>query len=491
VSPFDFDPSGIAAFCELGDGSSHDPQIKFTAPDKSCAWNGYPVEIHCNPFQGCVAPVDPDPTYQTAGYATPFGAGPWTPPDSTWPFIHLYGILNPILCGYTLEYRVTGNITFGSSQIGVANPLTGCGGCSDPTYYATGGYDTGWQDAGGPDCAQAATATDDHTYFTVVLRPFSPIVGAGFTNGVLRIRWVGGGGSPPAYDPFQTYRVFFAAPGGPELGSRSLTFGDAPSTSPPAPDWTNSVEVGDNGMETVASGYGVKSVSGHGSMWWNTRMFEAQQAAEVYVKPKPGGTNALYIFLRLTNPGTANVCGYYLKGTNTTAEVYRLDNGVSTLIDSFPLPHPMSSDNLGYRFWMTGSLYGVQANMSLPPPWSTSSLPFVGGGSDATYGDPGFIGLGLDGTTGVIVSAWATNGNGNAAVFPGLHIWLPTDSCGDLSKTYSQIKTTLDLMNVAETCPIIATINHNGSDLAQPDLAAMAGAHCTGGTYYREGMETP
>lgn len=487
--PFDFDSSGIAAFCELGDGSSHDPQIKFTAPDKSCVWNGYPVEIHCNPFAGCGTPSDPNPTHQLAGYSTPFGAGPFTPADSVWPFIHLYGILNPILCGYTLEYRISGGVTFGTMQIGVANPLTGCGGCSDATYYG-GNFDTGWQDAGGPDCAQAATATDGHTYFTVVIRPFSPIAGAGIVGGLMQIRWVGGGGGGPSYDPFQPYQVFFSAPGAPELGVKNLSFGDASATSPPDDDWTNSIVVGDNGMETVASGYGVKSVSGHGSMWWNRNMFEAQQAQEVFVIPKPGGANAVYLFLRLTNPGTANVCGYYLKGTNASAEIYRLDNGASTLLATIPLPYPMAAA-MGYRFWATGNLLGVQGNIALPPPWSTSSLPFLGSTTDSTYSAPGFVGLGMDGTTGVIVSDWATNGNGNAAVFPGLHIWLPTDSCGNLSKTYSQIKSTLDSMNIAHTCPILATINHNGGDIALPDAAAMIGAHCTGGTYWREGMETP
>lgn len=490
MSPFDFDTSGIAAFTELGDGSSHDPQIKFTAPDKSCAWNGFPVEIHCNPFAGCSVPADPETTHQINGYSVTFGAGPFTPPDTDWPFSHIYGLLDAILCGYTMEYRVTGTITFGSAQVGVANQSTGCGGCSDGTYY-NGSFDTGWQAANIGNCAQAATFTNQHMVATVVFRPFSPIVGFGVVGGSVQLRWVGGGGTPPAYAPFQPYSVFFSAPGAPGLGAKNLTFGDVPSTSPPDSDWSNSVVVGDNGMETVASGYGAESVSGHGTMWWNANEFEAQQAVEVFVKPKPGGANALYIFLRLTDPGTANVCGYYLKGTNTTAEVYRLDNGVSTLIDSLPLPYPMSDDNIGYRFWMTGTLYGVQANMSLPPPWSTSSLPFVGGGTDATYNHPGFVGLGLDGTTGHIVSAWGTNGNGNAAVFPGLHVWLPTDSCGNLSKTYNNIKTTIDAMNAAHTCPILATILGHGGDLAQPDLGAMIGAHCTGGTYWREGMETP
>jgi hypothetical protein len=487
--PFDFDPSGIAASCDLGDDSSHAPQIRFTAPNKSCLWNDFPVRIKCNAFSGCIAPVDPAPSYQITGYPTPFGAGPFTPPDNVWPAIHLYGILNPILCGYTFEYRVTGNITFGSSQIGVANTLTGCGGCSDPNYYFIGPYDTGWQDAGGPDCAQAATATDDHMYFTLALRPFSPIAGAGFTNGKLEIRWVGGGGTPPDYDPVQPYAIFFAAPG--DNGTRDLRLGDCDGASPPTSDWTNSVVVGDAGIEDISCTpqFGVQAVGGgHGTMFYNAWRFEAQQAVELYAQPKPTGTDAIYIFLRLQDPGLAGVDGYYLKGTNTQAQIFRLDNGSSTLLATIPLPYPMARA-MGYRFWATGSLLGVQANIDKPNSFG-SELPFIGSATDTTYADDGYVGVGIDGSTGILVSAWATNGNGSG-VFPGLTIWLPTNSCGVVTKTYNQIKADIDAMNAAHTCPILATIIAHGTDTAAPDDGGMQGAHCTGGTYWREGMETP
>jgi hypothetical protein len=182
------------------------------------------------------------------------------------------------------------------------------------------------------------------------------------------------------------------------------------------------------------------------------------------------------------------VDGYYLKGTNTQAQIFRLDNGASTLLATIPLPYPMA-DAMGYRFWATGNLLGVQANIDKPNSFG-SELPFIGSATDSTYSGDGYVGVGIDGSTGIIVSAWGTNGNGSG-IFPRLTIWLPTDSCGLITKTYNNIKTTIDAMNAAQTCPVLATIIAHGSDLAAPDREGMQGAHCTGGTYWREGMETP
>jgi hypothetical protein len=85
----------------------------------------------------------------------------------------------------------------------------------------------------------------------------------------------------------------------------------------------------------------------------------------------------------------------------------------------------------------------------------------------------------------------------------GLTIYLPTDDCGTVTKTYSQIRTDINALNLGITATILGG---HGADTAEPDptsdmVAActppvlmgkeMLGATCTGGTDYREGMQTP
>jgi hypothetical protein len=86
----------------------------------------------------------------------------------------------------------------------------------------------------------------------------------------------------------------------------------------------------------------------------------------------------------------------------------------------------------------------------------------------------------------------------------GLIIRLPTDDCGSVTKTYSQIATDINNLSLGITA---TTLGGHGGDTAEPDPNSyivpdcgpfggfygkeMAGADCTGGTDYREGMETP
>lgn len=486
--PFDFDSSGIAANVSIGYGANS-PQIKFTAPNKSCLWNDFPVQIKV-PRLVCASPSDPQGTIQINPYSVTFGAGPFTPPDSDFPFMHVYDAYDAILCGYKLEVKLTGTITFGSAQIGVANPCNGCSACSDPTYY-NGAFDSGWVDAGACTCAQAATFPDGHEYFTPVFRPFSPLVGFGLINGTLNGRWVSSGTSIPDYQPNVAFGVFFAAPGTDSV--RQLPLGDDSGASPPSSDWANSIVVGDAGMEDASGSphHGVKAVGGgHGTMWWQTNTYAGQQSIMAFAVPGPSGADAMYLFLRVRDPGTAGVDGYMLKGMDTSCETYRIDNGVATLLDTFTLDYPMAAA-FGYRFWATGNLLGVQANIEKPD-FFGSELPFIGSSSDATYaGDDSYVGVGLDGATAEIVVVMAGDGNTTPNI-EGLTIVPATSGCGIITTTFTNVKSAIDAMNVAGTCPITATLlGGHGSDLVGPTAGALTGAHCTGGTYWREGMETP
>jgi hypothetical protein len=87
----------------------------------------------------------------------------------------------------------------------------------------------------------------------------------------------------------------------------------------------------------------------------------------------------------------------------------------------------------------------------------------------------------------------------------GLIIRLPTNDCGIVGKTYTQIKNDVNALNLGITA---AVLGGHGADTAEPDPNStifpdcsslfgalygkpMTGATCTGGTDYREGMETP
>ncbi len=87
----------------------------------------------------------------------------------------------------------------------------------------------------------------------------------------------------------------------------------------------------------------------------------------------------------------------------------------------------------------------------------------------------------------------------------GLIIKLPTDDCGGVTKTYTQIKNDVNALGLGITAAILGG---HGADTAEPDPNStiypdcssllghlygkpMTGAICTGGTDYRQGMETP
>lgn len=67
---------------------------------------------------------------------------------------------------------------------------------------------------------------------------------------------------------------------------------------------------------------------------------------------------------------------------------------------------------------------------------------------------------------------------------PGLTVVLETNACGQLTKTYDQVAA---LLNADPLVELVATINHNGTDVAKPDADVLAGAEGSAATKYAAG----
>jgi hypothetical protein len=483
--PLDLIPGAPKASVSLGSGA-HSPQIKFEA-DSSCIWDDFPVALRACPFRGGT-PRDPSPTSQTIGYSTGFGAGPFQIPSADMPILEAYNVVDNVLAGYQLEARVTGTITFGTAQIGVVNPSTG--GASDPsgTYYS-GAFDTGWFDANTPDCAQAATTPGpiqalDHA---VILRPFSPIIGCGITGCVLQMRWVVGGGSA-TWAPFQPFTAVFGPPLPSYIqstlydwSSSLVGFAGSSGTTPPA-GMQNEIVPGD--ADLYDDGH---AASGTGTAWYDGQAFASSCRATVFVHVVPGIGESIWIFARLVDPGTGTVTGYAASATPTsssskTFELWRIDAGVYTSLGSVVWPTGMSvADGFGIV------CDGDQISFLYHDGESSSAAcyldPFnvVLTETDGTYrsiespANVGYAGAGIEASTGKLMLFEAGS---YPDVFPGLVVYLETNSCGVLTKTYTQIATAVNALSIEIAA---TTLGGHGGDTAEPTKGLMGGADCSGG----------
>jgi hypothetical protein len=127
---------------------------------------------------------------------------------------------------------------------------------------------------------------------------------------------------------------------------------------------------------------------------------------------------------------------------------------------------------MGYRFFINGSLIGVQGNLDTP--YYGSEFPSIGTTSDSTYTSGGFIGVGVSGLTGRIR---VVSGGALAVNVPGLFINLETDSCGVLTKTYDDIVVAVNALNCGITASVLG--GHN-ADIAGVSAGGLDGAICAG-----------
>lgn len=202
---------GSAAFVELGDGSAHDPQIRFEADDGSCKWNGFPVCIDAELLTPD-APAGVFSSYQLSAFTTTPGGGGSSPSTTQWPHIFIYDYLSGILNGYKLQARVrftatSGGTSVGSfsvnSQVGICNP-----GKPGPIL---GAYDSGLFDI---SCAGCSTpGVTDPLELHMVFTNFSPIAGSVvITDGILDVQWVANTGPIATYAPSQPFSIQWRPP---------------------------------------------------------------------------------------------------------------------------------------------------------------------------------------------------------------------------------------------------------------------------------------
>ena len=225
--PKDFTASTAKATVDMGDGGAHSPQIRFTADDESCFWNGTLIYIYACPFVG-ITPVAPAPTSQLSTFFLPDSdAPPYSPTTTEWPAMMVYNARMSTLSGYKLEFDITEHVQCGTGSMGtVGATLTGstvCAGVSYPSGHC-GDQDSGWITS---TCA--ACTHDDPTLVSPYYRLFNPTTGGIFiSHGRMRARWVASGVSPPTYMPDQPFTINWTPPcdgGGQSAGILWITIG--------------------------------------------------------------------------------------------------------------------------------------------------------------------------------------------------------------------------------------------------------------------------
>jgi hypothetical protein len=315
----------------------------------------------------------------------------------------------------------------------------------------------------------------------VILRPFSPIAGAGIINGTLAMRWVAGGGSA-SYMPFQTLGIDYGPPQPPYLqttlydDSRPLNgLGGSHSTTPPS-GMGNGIIVGDSGMTDDGASSG-----SHGSAWWASA-FASTCKVSFWPRVMPTGSDALWLYARLADPGTSSVTGYALKVLPPhTFELYRIDAGTLTLLDSFAILTSFDVGD-GFQLQCNGSTITARYHdRDVLTPCYGDLFYDVLAATDSTYrstespSNVGYVGMGLDGTT---ARVFDFSGGSFFDPMPGLRVYLETNSCGTLTKTYTQLAAAI---NGAGLGFAATTLGGHGADVADRDNDLFLGADCSGG----------
>jgi hypothetical protein len=207
--PIDF-TGGPQASVDLGDGGAHSPQIRFTADDISCRWNGFPVCIDA----GLLDTGTPSTTVesrQIASFVTSPGLGCFGPNLVTqWPPVYVYDYLKGLLAGYRLQGRARFFATGGGTSVG-SFAFTGdgvnCGAVPGPIL---GAFDSGFVDL---FCFDCTIATGPYLSMSLCFTNFSPLGGVvQIDNGILDVQWVPHSAPLATYEPFQDFEIAWHPP---------------------------------------------------------------------------------------------------------------------------------------------------------------------------------------------------------------------------------------------------------------------------------------
>lgn len=482
MSPVDFAPNepAFAVFGSL-------EQFMLEAPDPSCRWNGFPIQISIEPVPPAPGPSQAT-TRQLSQFTVPIPGG-GSPSDAQWPYLYLPDPTGHSRNGDTFDLDISFR-SDGSGTVTVSDQYNG--GIFASNFTGPGGHGFTATGLTAPDCAQAGALDNEDVRFIVSFAPFNPLVNIHIGNGELTVAWASGGQTPSGAI-YAECKQFFIAYGPPACGGgeeKQLDgFAISGVVSPPDDDWTNEIVPGDGGLEStgtwpVAPWGAVPAGGSYGSAFWNPTDFDTAQAAWVITSGPDvfTGTEAVYVFLGLELAGTGGVNGYMLKGTETDAAIYRLDAGALTLLDSFVLPLSLAGipdgTAWGFRlFRQVGGLLG--AGYTYPGPSSgTDIFRFVGSVNDTTYEGRGHIGMAMDSSATGMVKIFG--GGDIDGGFHGLRVNIDTDCCGNVLKTYTQLKSVFDQLNFDGTVPLIASIISSGGETVSAAFSALDGGVCTG-----------
>jgi hypothetical protein len=209
MPPPDF-AGGPAASVDLGDGGAHDPQIRFTADDNSCRWNGFPVCIDAERFQAIVPSVA-GPTYGSFDTDDASG-GTKVATELQWPYLRVYDFAMGVLSGYKLQIKMTGTVVnHGTSAGSLATTSQFGGPCTAEAGPIIGAYDSGFLDQNCGSCSTFGTANDIE--IRMAATNFSPIVGHVTVSGKVEAQWVFDGVHSADWMPQQQYEIIFVPPG--------------------------------------------------------------------------------------------------------------------------------------------------------------------------------------------------------------------------------------------------------------------------------------
>lgn len=204
-----------AAFVDIGDGA-HTPQVRFTAPDSTPAWNGYPVAVAID----LLGAFDPAVTYSHAllrDMAMPVDEFTYLSTTDDWLPIDVPNYRTGLLHGYNIESRLHGEHVGADGSLGLGSPAGGAGSSvalPGPGTPAHTPFDSGWMSAGGPGCA--ACVTDLQTFGGLILN----LSGSGgiYAGSLVDLQWAGSGVPLTAWAADQVLGVTYVAPGSPGAG---------------------------------------------------------------------------------------------------------------------------------------------------------------------------------------------------------------------------------------------------------------------------------
>lgn len=183
--PVDF-AGNPPASVTISDGSTD--YLKIEAPDPSCRWNGFPVAITYDQLLTLPSTGGEVTTRQLSAFTTPIPAG-GSPTNAEWPYLYMADPLDNIFAGHLLEL----DISFRSSGSGTARVSDQYNGLVwSANFSGNGAHGFNAQAVITPDCFQVGCPNEAVELITS-WSPFNPLVPTTIGNGILTVRWTGGG----------------------------------------------------------------------------------------------------------------------------------------------------------------------------------------------------------------------------------------------------------------------------------------------------------